>query len=553
MLKGGLFVALNIKNIFRTKPKYLNLDDYIPDNNLTKQIELHQAETLNKSMPKGKALQGSSVVGLDGSKGGTTKIDTFHDGTMIQKKKVLHDFSQNIIVQSIIRTRNSQIRKYTRPANESTDGVGFEIVPKDPKAKLTPQKQNAINELEDFIKYTGVDPKSRKNRTFSTFVSQFIYNHYVYDQINVEKVRDSKHKLHHFNLLDAGTIVYDKLPTKVDEQPTYKQVLPLGRKSIKFSPDELTFTVYNDFADDQREGYGYSEVEAALSHLGYHIDTEQFNARFFSQGGTTRGLLVIDSGGSTQANMASLQSLRREWQTRASGLNGAWKIPVISAHDAKFVNMTQSSKDMEFESWLNYLINIISSIFQIQPDEINFPNRGGATSKGGGSSINEGSTQKAKMQQSRDKGLQPLLNHIEDFINDNILPEVTDQYYFRFTLGDSTSELQRQEIIKAKLDNGLTINEARKEMGYEAYPDEEIGNLPGNPAIAVQFLQLRAAKDEQYQQLLQHKNDPNPKKAAHGSPEEGMPVSAIDGKVKSDTAQTKENQPEPTTNSDSVD
>lgn len=185
-----------------------------------------------------------------------------------------------------------------------------------------------------------------------------------------------------------------------------------------------------------------------------------------------------------------------------------------------------------FENWLNYLINIISSVFQIQPDEINFPNRGGATSKGG-SAINEGNTQKTKMQQSKDKGLQPLLNHIEDFINDYIMPELDPDgnFYFRFTLGDTHSELEHQQLIKQKLENGMTINEARKEMGLPAL-DDEIGGYPGNAAVAVQFAQYNASKDEIAQQLQQHKNDINPKKADHGKPEEGMPVEAVDGKTK---------------------
>ena len=137
------------------------------------------------------------------------------------------------------------------------------------------------------------------------------------------------------------------------------------------------------------------------------------------------------------------------------------------------------------------------------------------------------------MQQSKDKGLQPLLNHIEDFINDYIMPELDPDgnFYFRFTLGDTHSELEHQQLIKQKLENGMTINEARKEMGLPAL-DDEIGGYPGNAAVAVQFAQYNAGKDEIAQQLQQHKNDIDPKKADHGKPEEGMPVEAVDGKTK---------------------
>lgn len=326
-----------------------HISDYVDPDQTSSYINKKLREEVVKSMPKGKGRAGVAISGLDV---GSNSLIGYSSSNILQRKHMLHEFSKNIIVQSILRTRNSQIRKYTRPARESSDGVGFEVVVRDTSKsndsnKLSAQTKHKILKLEREIKYTGVDPKTRLNHTFSTFVSQFLYNHYVYDQINVEKVWDSQHHLHHFNILDGGTIVYDNIPQGVDEKRTYKQIIAPGKDPIKFTEDELTFVIYNDFQDSSREGYGYSEVEAALSHLGYHIDTEQFNARFFSQGGTTRGLLVIDSGGSTQENMAALQSLRRTWQTSASGISGAWKIPVISAHDAKFVNMTQSSKDME--------------------------------------------------------------------------------------------------------------------------------------------------------------------------------------------------------------
>lgn len=185
-----------------------------------------------------------------------------------------------------------------------------------------------------------------------------------------------------------------------------------------------------------------------------------------------------------------------------------------------------------FENWLTYLINIISSIFQIQPDEINFPNRGGATGKASGNSINEGSTQKAKMQQSKDKGLQPLLQYIEDFINAYILPEVDQKYYFHFTIGEAKDALQQEQIRNQQLSNGMTLNEARKGMGLEPLPGD-MGNYPGNAATVVQFMQLQASQDEIFQNLQQHKNDNDPKAADHGKPQDGMPASAVDGKTKS--------------------
>lgn len=135
-----------------------------------------------------------------------------------------------------------------------------------------------------------------------------------------------------------------------------------------------------------------------------HENTEVFNDRFFSHGGTTRGILHVKTG--QQQSQQALDIFRREWRSSLAGINGSWQIPVVSAEDVKFVNMTPSANDMQFEKWLNYLINVISALYGIDPAEINFPNNGGATGSKGGS-LNEGNS-KEKMQAFRIKGYNPF-------------------------------------------------------------------------------------------------------------------------------------------------
>ena len=155
---------------------------------------------------------------------------------------------------------------------------------------------------------------------------------------------------------------------------------------------------------------------------------------------------------------------KREWRSSLSGINGSWQIPVVSAEDVKFVNMTPTANDMQFEKWLNFLINIISSLYGIDPAEINFPNRGGATGSKGGSTLNEADPGK-KLQQSQNKGLQPLLKFIEDLVNTHILSEFGDKYLFQFVGGDARSEQQKLEILQLEGKVFKTVNEIRKEKG----------------------------------------------------------------------------------------
>lgn len=331
-------------------------NNFMPvDSDLQKTVKNKEAEFINKGI-NGKAVaRDELVVGLDvNSNGSDVALD---NNRILRTKNLLYSYSQDILVQSIIRTRTNQVRKYARPARLSKDNLGYEIIPKKPSkpnGKASPQQINESRKIEEFLQNTGSSWQSQR-KDFPSFISQFIYNHFVYDQINVERVfknpRDQY--MDHFNFVDARNVVIKNIPKSSDMSRTFLQFpnrtnTALG-KPIQFSEKELTFSIYNNNTELARHGYGVSDVETSIHHLRYHMDTEQFNARFFSQGGTTRGILAIDSGttNTMQQNSASMQALRRSWQTSASGINGAWKIPVITAHDVKFVNMTQSSKDME--------------------------------------------------------------------------------------------------------------------------------------------------------------------------------------------------------------
>lgn len=214
-----------------------------------------------------------------------------------------------------------------------------------------------------------------------------------------------------------------------------------------------------------------------------------------------------------------------------------------------------------FENWLNYLVNIIASAFQIQPDEINFPNRGGTTGKNTGTTMNEGSTQKSKMKQSQDKGLEPLFNYIEDFINNEILRYIPNgkNYMFRFSMGDDEQALEQLKIIEQKEKNGMTINEARQLMHLPKIgklDKNNVGDLFGGSAVVVQMLQYLTSTDTVTQAVQQGKNTIDPQKADHHQPDKGMPATAaardIDsGKTgQSDKQKIATDQPDATNNTD---
>ncbi|QIA28677.1 portal protein [Phage f2b1] len=371
---------------------------------------------------------------------------------------------KNIILNAIINTRINQVSMFCSPARYSEKGVGYEVRLKDSLQELSSHDKANIKRIESFLENTGKDSDDYTKDNFTSFVKKLVRDRLTYDKINFELIYDSTGELNRFKAVDASTIyvaVDDKgHEPKGKNADRYVQIID-QQKVASFKAKEMAWECHNPRTDITVGRYGYPELEIALNHLQYHENTEVFNARFFAQGGTTRGLLHIKTG-QEQSNQA-LSAFRREWTSMFSGLSGAWKIPVITAEDVKFVNMTQSSKDMEFEKWLNYLINVICSIFSIDPAEINFPNRGGATGNSG-NTLNESSSTE-KYRNSKDKGLEPLLKFIEDAINKYIISQFGDKYVFNFVGGDSKTELEIINILKAKAEIAYTVNDIRAELG----------------------------------------------------------------------------------------
>lgn len=433
------------------------------------------SEEISKSF-KGKELAVSEPVkylsSIDLGQGYRNKGKK--NGAYQNLHEILKELSTNIIVNSIITTRANQVARYCTPARDKEDKIGFEVFLKEEPTstfdEMNKNQKSSILRAEQFLVNTGVAPDTSRD-SFRQLIKKWVRDLMTYDQINAEKVfKDGEgSRLLKIDAVDASTI-YHVIDKVTHEKPKgknaslYAQVLEDGIVKSKWNKHEFIFEVMNPRSDIYSARYGLSPLEVAMSHVGYHTMTEQFNSKYFSQGGTTMGLLHIKTG--DQVSTRALEDFRRDWQSRFSGVNGSWKIPVISADDVKYVNMNQSSRDMEFEKWLNYLINVLCANFGIDPAEINFPNRGGATGSKG-NSLQEAS-KKETSQLSKDKGLAPIMNFLEDVINRNVMPYLEGgKYAFRF-VGDSTeAELKSLEILSKETEVYKTINEARAEKGLD--------------------------------------------------------------------------------------
>lgn len=429
------------------------------------QVAIKKAKLANEEVRKG--LKGKDIAYSEPVLTSMNMNPYFKIKPSIRNSQELHTvlkkFSKNIILNSIINIRSNQVSLYSKPARLSDKGLGYEIRLKDLDEVPTKKQQKKIKEIEDFLDNTG-STKDITRDSFLTFIKKFVRDTYTYDQVNFEKVFDKNGVFKHFTMVDPSTIFFatDSRGRLIEGDERYVQVID-RQIMATFSTKEMAFAVRNPRTDIEVAGYGFPETEIALKQLIAQENTEIFNDRFFSHGGTTRGVLHLKVG--QNQSQQALDIFRREWKSSLSGINGSWQIPVVSAEEVKFVNMTPSARDMEFEKWLTYLINVVCAVFVIDPAEINFPNNGGLSSSKGGS-LNEGNS-KQKNQASQNKGLMPLLEFIADTINRQIVTEFGDEFVFQFVGGDTQTELEKLEILETKMKLTMTVNEARELEGKD--------------------------------------------------------------------------------------
>jgi len=477
-----------LRNIFIKKHKALPIVEKL-DDNLAVKIESKEKEAiasynqLNQGSDFKKGFSGKkisyatpiSILGAVDMVGNKFYQSKNSQGNYRDLNQLLSAYSKKSVVNSIINLRANQVAAFGTPSRYTLDGVGFEVVLKEKENKPTPTQTKEIKNIEEFLHYTSEDRSTGIN--FRTWLKQTVRDVLTYDQANTELVykRNSRTQLMSFYAVDAGSVYYvvDANGNRPTGKTEDKYIQKIGDdKAVYYKEGELTFDVMNPRTDIYAYQYGLSPLEVVLNQVSYHSMTEEFNNKYFTQGGTTNGLLLINPGENNPMTQQAMEDFRRDWSARFMGANGAWKTPVVNAQDAKFINMNQSSKDMEFEKWINYLINIITSNFGVDPAEIGFPNRGGATGSKGNSLQESSKSELSEL--SKDKGLSPLLDFIEDLVNDNIVSKFGEgEYLFRFTGNELQHEIQMLNKVVTEVTNTSYLDEGRALLGKDPLPDKK--------------------------------------------------------------------------------
>jgi hypothetical protein len=372
------------------------------------------------------------------------------------------------------------------------------------KAKEVLRKRIAgkAQALQDLILHCGYlesRPFESKRWDFDALLRAWVRDSLTYDQYAFEMIEDKGDRPHHWVPVDGSTVRqatpelknyknfddvsagYDILyPEKELEAMKENDALELdddklqkdeykwvqviqGRVVRGFTEAELCVGMRNPTTDVYANGYSLAELELLTGIVSSHIFTENYNKSYFTQGFSAKGLLHIKSN----VPKRKLESFRAMWNHMLKGNKNSFQTPIIAGVDeVNWIPLTQNHSDIEFNLWMQYLIKVICAIYQIDPMEIGF----GMRDMGQGGGTLSGDNSEVKLEQSKSKGLRPMLRHFATFINKNIIDRIDPNYKLEWVgvKDESTKESIERELKESQFKK--TVNELREENGLPPLP-----------------------------------------------------------------------------------
>ena len=345
---------------------------------------------------------------------------------------------------------------------------------------------------------------------FGEFLKLIVRDALTFGNITVEKILTRRKALHRFRPIpsegvyhinkDAGKqqieehikAVRNLYQPKSDNDPAtdyeynmpdldyykYVQVSYDNRPLAVFGDEDMIFRLFNPQNFQDSNGYCYAPLELAIMNITHHMNTEHYNANFFTHGQAAKGILHLKG----TVTSSQLTAFRRQFYNLINGSQNAWRTPIISGlEDVQWVPMAGGSKDMDYLNYNMHLMRAICTQFQIDPTEIGLD-----LLVTGGKNITSTDGHASKIEFSREKGLYPILMFIEDLINKDIIPAIDPIYAkkYRFQFEGYTDDTPQTEV--ALLQAEMTVNKSMNDLLTAARKDKikhPVGDLPLNQAF----------------------------------------------------------------------
>lgn len=363
------------------------------------------------------------------------------------------------------------------------------------RARLDKKFEKQRKEVEQWVlncgKLEGRTWESKKWK-FGNSLKAWTRDSMTYDLHATEIVPDNAGRPSYWFPVDGGTIKYASrdlkkykdmsanfynidilYPEKSEEAEGKKKAIELkqdlldkdaykwcqivrGKVERAYTEDELAVGIRNLTTDLYNNAYGLSELELIVGLVTGHLNAEYYNQAYFTQGFSAKGILHIKAA----LNRRKVETVRTQWQHMLRGARNSFQTPIFAGvEDVHWIPLTQNHNDIGFEGWMRYLVTMMCSIYQIDPAEIGIHFK----DEGAGGSLNGNSDPQAKIENSKDKGLYPLLNHFEGYINEHLIRPFNKQFVLKFCGVDGENPKQALDRQEKEVKIFKTVNEVRAE------------------------------------------------------------------------------------------
>ncbi len=368
--------------------------------------------------------------------------------------------SEEMIGGIILPLKANQISLFGRPRPNRFD-IGFTINIKPDiydtysDEQIEKIKKDIVPKLREILLNCGRNSglKDREKTTFSQFLKQIVEDVYIFGWWATEIRKDHVGNFHSFRAVDAGTIYFatpSKEKTKEAENIRRQAAAILGKLQghripvQQFAEGDYTWVQaieeqpYQVFTDEQlivwslnpstdilRSGYPTTIIERMIQSITTHINLTTHNKMFFLNGRASKSIMVFKSDNLDDQDIVAI---RQQMANHINTPNAAWRMPVfgISPKDEIQIQpMDGGSRDMEFQYMADLNKRMILAAFQVSPDEIAAL---GYLSRGTNAQSLSESNNEWKLLKSQEAGLRPLLNAIEDFLNERLLPKINPDW-----------------------------------------------------------------------------------------------------------------------------
>lgn len=388
------------------------------------------------------------------------------------------------IIRAMLMTRQRQMTQFAKPQVDKYS-TGFRVMLRDRKQRPTPASEAKSQQLERWLLTTGTTDNPAQRDDFAAFLQKVTSDSLMYDQMCWEVVPARSGRPGAFYAVDAATIrIADTTKLFLDPEDQdvvrYVQIYD-GMVVAEYTGSELCFGVRNPTTNIRNQQYGQSELEMLVSTITSLLWAWDYNQKFFSQGTSSKGIINI-KGTIPEGKM---RAFRRHWYSMVSGVENAYRTPIMNADELQWINMQATNRDMEFNAWFDFLIKVASAIYGMDPMEINFK-----YGDSGNSQSQFESNNGQKLAASKDKGLKPLLQFVGDKINSSLIWPLDEDFMLEFVGLDARTPGEQADLQTKLVKSIKTVNEARAEEDMPPLPNG-LGDIILDPVFN-QHLQMVA-------------------------------------------------------------